>query len=170
MKKPFLIILSLCLIFFIFSFSASALTINVTYSDVVSSSTQANNLLNFAMSYESFRDSDFVIFCDQQYSYYLVWGDLTVSDAGVVSGADVEYIRYYREGDSYSSSYVYNYGTDVSFGLNPSDMVTSNLPDYGFSSELYRTYISQFELKHFLILLSSFCFVLMILRLRGSSK
>lgn len=107
-------------------FSSSALTVNSTYSDVTSTSTQAVNLVNFAMSYEDFVTSDYVVFCNEQNSYYIVWGDLSYNDSSV-SGSDVQYLRYYRAGSGTSYQYTYQYGTDSSFKLTPSHMCTSNI-------------------------------------------
>ena len=112
------------------------MTISSLYSTVASTSTQAVNLLNLAMNYDSFKGSDYIIFCDTQYSYYIVWGDLS-SSSGKVTGSDISYIHYYRlDSSSYSGTYTYVYGEDSSFNLTLSDeyLTTSSLPGVGFVS------------------------------------
>lgn len=145
------------------SFNVSALTVSDTYSDVSSTSSQAVNLVNYAANYDSFIDSEFVVFCDVQYSYYIVWGDLELSD-GIVSGTDVEYIHYYRT-DSYNS-YTYEYGTDVSFALNADNLCTSNIENYGFRSSAYETFKFNDNVNKSLVFILGFLFVIMILKLR----
>lgn len=162
MKKFSVLLFILCLTV-LMSFSVSALTVSDTYSDVVSTSSQAVNLVNYAASYESFIDSDYVIFCDVQYSYYIVWGELE-NNNGILSGTDVEYIHYYRT-DNYNS-YTYSYGTETSFGLNPGNACTTNIPGYGFVSSVYQEYKLQDSLETGLIFIIGFIFVIMITRLR----
>jgi len=71
--------LCLCAVtFFMLHSNSLALDISGTYDDMESTSSQAENLIDYASSYESFMDSDFVVFHDSQYSYYIVWGDLVV--------------------------------------------------------------------------------------------
>lgn len=162
MKKIIILFSVVCLIA-VMSFNVSALTVSDTYSDVSSTSSQAVNLVNYAANFESFIDSDFVVFCDSQYSYYIVWGDLE-NNNGVISGSDVEYIHYYRI-DSYNS-YTYQYGTDVSFGLNPDNLCTSNIDNFGFRSTAYETFKLNDNVNKSLIFILAFLFVIMILRLR----
>lgn len=167
MKKILLFLLSFVLLVSAMTFSSSALTVSDTYSDVASTSSQAVNLVNYAMSYDDFINSDFVVFCDEQYSYYIVWSDELSYDGSTVTGTDIQYIHYYRSGSSGSYSYSYQYGTDTSFGLSSSYVCTSNIDDFGFKSAVFEEYYEQYELKWFLILIGSFLFVLMISALRG---
>ena len=166
MKKylSFLIIMTVFLA--CLTFQSSALTVNDTYSDVVSTSTQANNLLNMAIKYKSFSDSEFVIFCDQQYSYYIVWGDLVYSD-GTVTGNNIEYIRYYRTGSGTSYEYTYSHGSDTSFRLSSSNVCTSNIDDFGMRSATYDEYMSNVESIGLLVLIGSFLFVMTLIGLRS---
>lgn len=169
MKK---IILFLCLFSVLVSFtcfSSSALTVNSTYSDVTSTSTQAVNLVNFAMSYEDFVTSDYVVFCNEQNSYYIVWGDLSYNDSSV-SGSDVQYLRYYRAGSGTSYQYTYQYGTDSSFKLTPSHMCTSNIKNFGFSSSTYQDYKQQYYGSCFMVFAGSVLFVVLISHLRRVNK
>lgn len=164
MKKIYLVILTV-LMLFSFILPASALTVSDTYSDVASTSSQANNLINLAASYDDFIESKYVVFCDVQYSYYIVWGDLQVEN-GIVSGADIQYIRYYRTGTT--SSYTYEYGTDVSFGLNPDHICTSNLSEFGFKSAVYSEYELFDDIEKFLVFMTAFLFIITIIKLRGN--
>lgn len=169
MKK---IILFLCLIFMFIScisFSSAALTVNSTYSDVTSTSSQAVNLVNFAMSYDSFIDSDYVVFCNEQYSYYIVWGDLSY-DGTAVTGNDIEFLRYYRSGSTGSYAYSYDYGTDSTFNLTPGHMCTSNIRNFGFSSSTYHEYKHYYDYSCFIVFVGSILFVILISQLRRGSK
>lgn len=165
MKKilTFSIVLSLCIS--CLAFNSSALTVNTTYSDVTSTSTQAVNLVNFAMSYDDFISSDYVVFCDAQYSYYIVWGDLSYNGTSV-SGSDVQYLRYYRSGSGTSYSYTYDYGTDSDFKLTPSHMCTSNIRNFGFSSSTYQEYKHYYDYNCFIVFVCSILFVILIQQLR----
>lgn len=161
--KKFVIFISVLCLTVLMSFNAAALTVSDTYSDVSSTSSQAVNLVNYAANYDSFIDSDFVVFCDVQNSYYIVWGELELSD-GIVSGTDIEYIRYYRT-DNYNS-YTYQYGTDISFALNADNLCTSNIENYGFRSSAYDSFKLNDNVNKALVFIVAFLFVLMILRLR----
>lgn len=169
MKKilTFSIVLSLfvsCL-----SFSSAALTVNSTYSDVSSTSTQAINLVNFAMSYDDFISSEYVVFCNEQNSYYIVWGDLSYNGSSV-SGSDIQYLRYYRTGSGTSYQYTYEYGTDNSFNLTPSHMCTSNIRNFGFSSSTYQEFKYYYEFNCFIVFIGSILFVILISQLRRGSN
>lgn len=136
-RKISVLLLAFCLVFI--PFQSNAMSISSTYSDVVSTSSQAENLYNLAKSYDSFEYADFVIFRDSQYSYYIVWGELQHS-SGTVTGSNVEYVRYYSTTTSgYSSNYLYEYGTDTSFTLMSDYVVVSNLEDYGMRFTQYET-------------------------------
>lgn len=113
--------------------------INSLVGTVTGSSTQAVNLLTYAMSFDSFNGSEYVIFNDSEYSYYIVWGDLKYAEGQVISSGTVEYIRYYRTNSSgYSGSYSYIVGDDSSFILYLSDeyITTSNIEEVGFRSQV----------------------------------
>lgn len=155
------------------------MTINSLYGTVTSTSNNAMNLLYRAINYDSFNDSDFIIFQDGQYSYYIVWGDLEASDTRV-TGSDIEYVHYYRtDSGSYNYVYSYDYGTDSSFSLALSSeyQTTSNISGVGFvsmaavqydyyyqASEKYMSVLDMF------VLLLAFVFVLVICALRGTNK
>lgn len=164
MKKS-LIFMFVMLLVALISFNVSAITISDTYSDVASTSSQAINLVNYAASYKSFFGSDFVVFCDSQNSYYIVWGELK-NNNGTVSGSDIEYIHYYRVGSIGTSQYIYEYGTDNSFGLNPDNAITTNISDSGFVSSVYEEYKLQDSVEKCIVFITGFLFVIMILKLR----
>lgn len=161
------IILFILLLFVVITHTnkVNALTFNSTYSDVVSTSSQANNLINYAMSYDSFIRSDYVIFSDQQYSYYIVWSEDLKFENDIVSGTSIEYIRYYRSGTT-SYEYAYTYGTDTTFSLTSSNVNTSSLEEYGFKSVLYSEYKSYDLNSEFMIIIVAVIFVIMIKSLR----
>ena len=143
----------------------SALSFGSTYSDVVQSSTQSNNLIAFALNYDSFLRSDYVVFCPNQYQYYIVWGDLSASSDMVTSSGAVEYISYIR-GSDYNSSYVYNYGTSNTFSLNSTNVCTSNIKSFGMKSEFYNNFSDSFNFKNFFIILLAFVFILLLFNVR----
>lgn len=169
MKK--ILTLSIVLTLFVgcLSLRSAALTVNSTYADVSSTSTQAVNLVNYAMSYSDFIESDYLIFCNEQNSYYIVWGSLNY-DGSTITGTYVEYIRYYRTGTGTSNQYVYDYGTDTSFKLQPSHICTSNIENFGFSSTAYQQYKHYHYFEYFIIFSGSMLFVIFISQLRRGSK
>lgn len=141
------------------------------YANTNSTSSNAINLINYAMSFNSFKDADYVVFQDSQYSYYIVWGDLEVEGERVysVGDGDVEYIHYYRSsGSDYTNTYLYQYSVTDSFSLNKGEYVpTSNIPTVGFMSDTYNTYANYQLFGEFLILAVSFLFVIMLKSLRS---
>lgn len=165
MKKFILFLSLICVFISCISFSSSVLTVNSTYSDVASTSTQAVNLVNYAMSYDDFISADYVVFCNEQNSYYIVWGDLSYNGTSV-SGSDVQFLRYYRTGSGTQYQYIYQYGTDSSFKLTPSHMCTSNIPNFGFSSSTYQEYKNHYDTNCFFVFICSVLFVILIQQLR----
>lgn len=159
-SKLCFLLVALCLVFV--PFKSHAMSITSTYSDVTSTSTQAENLYNLAKSYDTFEYSDFVIFRDSQYSYYIVWGDLQVS-AETVSGSNVEYVNYYATTTSgYSSTYVYEYDSDSSFSLKSDYVVVSNLDNYGMRFTQYETDVFYRNSVYIFILICSMLFAIML--------
>lgn len=169
MKKIIIFLCLICLFVSCTCFSSAALTVNSTYSDVTSTSSQAVNLVNFAMSYEDFITSDYVVFCNEQNSYYIVWGELSYNGT-TVSGSEVQYLRYYRAGSGVSYQYTYQYGTDTSFKLTPSHMCTSNIKNFGFSSSTYQDYKYMYNGTCFMVFVGSVLFVVLISHLRRVNK
>lgn len=143
----------------------SALSFSSTYSDVVQSSTQSNNLIALALNYDSFLRSDYVVFCPNQYQYYIVWGDLSASSANVTSSGAVEYISYIR-GSDYSSTYTYDYGTSNSFSLESSNVCTSNIQHFGMKSSLYDEFFSNYISEQFYIFGLAVLVVILFIKIR----
>lgn len=137
---------------------------------VTSSSSQAVNLLNYAMTFDSFKFSEYVIFNDSDYSYYIVWGDLKNENGKVTSSGAVDYIRYYRISSSgYNNTYVYDVGSDGSFDLSLSEeyICTSNVPGAGFRSQVGEEYEFYNSASMFLIFAVAMLFAIMIKSFRG---
>lgn len=171
MKK--IIGLCLCAVtFFMLHSDSFAMDIRSTYADVPSTGSTVVNLIDYANSYDSFLDSDYVVFRDDQFSHYIVWGDLETDESGrvvSVDDSDVEFIRYYRTTNiGNDNNYRYLYGVDDSFSLSSEHVNTSNLKNYGFSSSTYSSYYSDYQITMFLILIGSFLFAMMFLNLRRS--
>lgn len=151
----------LCLIL-VFAFPCSALS-HSTYSDLVQSNSTCQNLILLAMNYEGFAESDYVVYCSAQYTYFIVWGDLTASQGKIESTESVQYIEYSRGTDMV---YSYTVGNSSNFTLNFSDVFVSNIDGYGMRSALYEEYNSQNLVKNFFIFNSILLFVILLLKLR----
>lgn len=156
--------------FLLLSADAFAFNVSGTYGHASSTNSNVINLVNYAANYDSFMESDFVVFQDEQYSYYIVWGELEKNGKnGVVSVGDssVEYIRYYRiDGSSYGSNYDYLYGVDSSFSLSSDYICTSNIEGFGFRSSTYEGYRTAYDNSIYLMVIGSFLMTLMIITLR----
>lgn len=165
MKNKFII--SLCIFVCLFSFTilpCSALEVSPS-NNVVSTSSNASNLINYANSYDSFIYSDFVVFQSGDYEYYIVWCDELTVNNSVVTGTDIEYIRYYRSGNV-GNSYLYRYGTDKNFKLNLNDyIVTSNI-NIGMTSSVYSDYRTNFNITYLLVIGVSLLFANMLTNFR----
>lgn len=146
-----------------FAFSGS------TYGDMASTSTNTQNLINFAINCDSFKNSDFVVFQSAQYSYYIMWGDLDYNGSSV-TGSQVEYVQYVREGSGYDYAYQYNYGTEQTFTLSVNNVVVSNIEGCGMSSNIYRDYEYYRSYDLNTILFGGALLVIMILAFRSVSK
>ena len=140
---------------------------------VSSTSSQAVNLLNYAMSFDSFRNSEYIIFNDSENSYYIVWGDLYEKDGKVTSNGEVEYIRYYRTGTSgYANSYAYQSGSDSTFSLALSDeyITTTSVDNVGFVSSVYEE-LEYYQTSLMLIVFAvAMMFAVMVKNFRGGAK
>ena len=146
------------------------MVISSLHGSVTSTSSQASNLLSYAMSYHSFQNSEFIIFNDSENSFYIVWGDLKNENGKIVSSGEVEYFRNYRTSSSgYSSTYVYDYGSDGSFSLSLSDeyICTTSVNESGFVSSTFLDYkFKQGSLLLFVFLVAA-VFAIMIKSFRG---
>lgn len=169
MKKRILFVILIVFVVSLMSLPVSALS-SITYTDVASTSSNATNLINYAMAYDDFIYSDYVIYSDVNYSYYIVWSDELEHNNGTVTGQDIQYVHYYRTGSTGSYSYVYDYGTDSDFKLNVSHICTSNIPEFGFHSSVFADYYNRYVVRYILILICSFGFVSMIILMRGKKS
>lgn len=144
---------------------------STTYADLSSTSGTVQNLLSYAMNYDSFLYSDYVIFQNGQYSYYIVWADKLVYSSGKVTAeGSVEYISYIRTGSNYDYSYEYFYGTDDSFSLTVSHMTVSNVDGLGFKSELYQSFRDSHYTRYFQIFGMAALLVIAFVTMRKGSK
>ena len=165
MNKFFKVFVSFCFIISVLVLPCSALSFSSTYSDVVQSSTQANNLIALALNYPSFFRSDYVVFSPNQYQYYIVWGDLSVSAGHVSSSGSVEYISYIR-GSDYTSTYTYHYDVSDSFSLYAPDVCTSNIDNFGMKSQFYDGFFTNYITVQFFVFGFGSLLVILFLKLR----
>ena len=164
------ILLCSVIIISVFSVSAFALS-SSTYGDLSSTSSQATNLMSLAMNYDTFLHSDYVIYQDAQYSYYIVWSEKLTNSSGTVSSSGkVEYIHYSRSGSGTNYSYSYDYGTDSTFRLTANHQTVSNVQGLGFKSELWQSFRDSYYTRYFQIFGMAALLVIMFVTLRKGSK
>lgn len=156
--KFFIAVLSFCLTF-ISVVPVGALS-HTTYGDLTSSHSTANNLINYAYNYKSFKNQDFIIYQESQYSYYICWGDITLNNNKLYSD-NVEYINYTRTGANNSYTYVYNYGSDK-LDLNVNHVILSNIDNVGSVINTYKIYQYNDYFIKLLIFTISILFAIMI--------
>lgn len=164
--KYFKICLCCVIIFALFSVSSFALS-SSTYADISSTSSTGQNLLNLALNHDTFKNKDFVIYQDGQYSYYIVWSDKLVYSGSSVSADEVEYISYIRTGSSYDYAYSYTYGTDTQFSLNVNNLTVSNVDGLGFISQIYEEHENRKFTKEFGIFSCALLFCIALTSFRG---
>jgi len=165
MRNIYIFIISI-FTFLVFNSNVNALTINSTYRDMPPSNSTTSNLLALAQNYDSFHNSDFVVFSDAQWSYYIVWGNDIKLENNRLIGSKIEYLRYYRT--STNSDYQYQYGTDTSFSLTSYYHNTSSIDGYGFVSMTDLQYKNYELIEQFLILITGFMFILVLTNLKRS--
>ena len=165
MNKFLKISVTVFLILSVLVLPCSALSFNSTYADVLQSSSQANNLIALALNYPTFFRSDYVVFCPNQYQYYIVWGDLSVSAGYVTSSGSVEYISYIR-GSDYTSTYTYHYDVSDSFSLYAPDVCTSNIDNFGMKSQFYDGFFTNYVTIQFFVFGLGALLVILFLKLR----
>lgn len=142
-----------------------------TYADLSATSSHVQNLLSCAMNYNSFLVSDYVVFQNGQYSYYIVWSDkLEYSSGTVSSDSSVEYISYIRTGSGYDYAYNYSYGTVETFDLNVQHMTVSNIEGLGARSELYGNFIFQNQKRLYQIFSLALITVIAFVTLRKGNR
>lgn len=166
--KVLKIMLCSVIIFALFSVNCFALS-SSTYTDLSQSSSTVQNLISFANNYDSFINSDFVVFQNGQYSYYIFWGDLKYNGTSVTADK-AEYISYIREGSGYDYVYQYSYGNEEALSLTVSNTVISNIDELGSSSALYAQYKSYETDKMFFVFILACLIVSMFLSFRRTYK
>lgn len=139
-----------------------ALTINGLYGDLSPTSSYVENLICVASNYDSFIDSDYVVFRNEQYQYYIVWGDLTFNN-NKVTGENVEMIDYTRDS---SNNYYYNYSSDPNVNLSFDKLVVSNIQGVGAKSLLYDDFKTNYNNTLLLTMSTSALLVLLFINLR----
>lgn len=164
MKKILSVLVVSLLLIGVLTMNAFAFS-HSTYGDLSSTSSQASNLLSYAMNFDSFLYSDFVIYQASQYSYYLVWSDqLEYNGSSVTSEGDIQYISYIRDGSSYN--YSYSYGATSDFSLSVNHMTVSNVDGLGFKSSLFNEFQFFDNFKNFSIFGLSALLVIAVCSLR----
>lgn len=162
--------ISLCCIMIFVLFSVNCFALNAsTYADLAQSSSQVQNLISYAHSFDSFINSDFVVFQSGQYSYYIFWGDLEYNGTSVTA-SEAECISYYREGSGYDYQYHYVYDDSEDLSLTVSNLVVSNIDELGSSSALYEEFRSYNRDKAFGIFILAVLIVTMFLAFRRTFK
>lgn len=121
-------------------FSASALSTSTT-NNLYGNSSTVNELLSLVPVSEGV---DYVVFRNDDYSYYCFYGSDFKYVNGVLSApSDTNYVHYYRSSSGVSYSYEYSFGSD-SLSLSVNDVVTSNLDfEYASSCWNYENYYNQ---------------------------
>lgn len=157
------LVLLLVLTPFLFFTNVNALSFPQTYSNLTPNNSITKNLINYANTFYNFVNSHYVCFRENENDYYLVWGSLNL-DNNVVTGSNIEYIKYSSIIDLYS------YGKDSNFSLTSDHINTSNIRQYGFRSELFLKYQIFEYIKIFLIVLTGFGLVIMFRSLRRNQK
>lgn len=152
----------------VFSVNAFALS-GTTYADLSQSSSTVQNLISYANNYDDFISSDYVVFQNGQYSYYIFWGDLEYNGTSVTA-SEAQCISYIREGSGYDYSYTYTYSDKQTLSLTVNHTVISNIDELGSSSALYEEYKQNFRSTAFNVFILAFLFVLMILAFRRTFK
>lgn len=162
--------ISLCCILIICVFSLNVFAYSgSTYTDLSQSSSTVQNLISYAYNYDSFLGSDFVVFQDGQYSYYIFWGDIDY-DGTLVTADEAEYISYVRQGSVYDYSYIYTHNVDESLSLTVNKLVVSNIDELGSVSSLYEDLNHNYRVLTLFVILLAFIFVLMVLAFRRTFK
>lgn len=167
MSKKIICIVFVVITVFLFTVSASALSAT-SYSDLPSTSSQATNLITYAMSFDDFITSDYVCFRDSQYSYYCVWSDEITWSGSTISADNIKYVRYFRN-NTYDE-WQYGYGIDTSFTFSTAYLVTSNVPGLGSTSSVFETYYFQHNFMILGIVFTGFLLVIAFTSLKGGKS
>ena len=167
MIKKILCIVFVVITVFLFTVSASALS-GSSYGDLVSTSSQANSLISYAMSFDDFITSKWVCYRDDANSYYLVWSDDMKWQGSTVSATDVKYVRYWR--DNNQTSWQYGYGSDSKFTFSTAYLCTSNIQGLGSTSEFFESYYFRHNFILLGILFTGLLLVIAFTSLKGGKS
>lgn len=162
MKNKFFVVLLTFILLFSFALPCFALN-HSTYNDIAQNNSTVQNLLSFAMNYNTFKESDYVVYCNAQNSYFIVWGELIVSSNRVVSNEDIFYVSYIRGTDN---QYHYTYSEDSSFILNVNDVVVSNIDGIGMQSQIYEEFDYRQNFYDFSVVVLVLLFVILLFKVR----
>lgn len=163
MNKKIISIILVVISLFLFVVPSSALS-HSTYSDLSQSNTTVQNLISFANNYDSFHESKFVVYNTSNTSTFIVWGDsLTGNQNNVTSSSKVYYIEYSRNSDM---QYSYKYSFSDNFSLNVSDVIISNIPEVGMTSQLFEDIEYRNNFSNFSIACIVFLFVILLFKIR----
>lgn len=162
MKNKIITILCVVLVLIFSAFPCFALS-HSTYSDLAQNNSTVQNLLSYAMNYSSFAESDFVVYCSAQYTYYIVWGDLAASGNKVTSSEDINYIEYSRDS---LNQYSYKVSSSSDFTLNINNVITSNIDGVGMRSQIYEDYEYRNTFVEFSIFFAVILFVILLFKVR----
>lgn len=131
-NKIFCLIFILCT--FVVSIGSAAALSSTTSAALNSNNTTANNLISYAVNYDDFLSSDYVVYQEGTYSYYIVWGNLKYNNSVITNDGIVNYVHYYREGTPGDYNYTYVYNTDDNFSLNINHSIITNITGAGGNS------------------------------------
>lgn len=162
MKNKIIFVFITILLLFSLALPCFALS-HSTYSDLAQNNSTVQNLLSFAMNYDSFAESDYVCYCSAQNTYFIVWGDLFVNGNKVTSSEDINYIKYSRDT---LNQYSYEVSSSSDFTLNINNVITSNIDGVGMRSQIYEDYDYRNTFVEFSIFFAVILFVILLFKIR----
>lgn len=136
------------------SIKSDALTVSSLSADVSATSSNAVTLVNYAANYESFYNSDYVVFCCNSSEYYIAWGKDFYVDGNVIkSDNPVDVCLYYR--NSNYSGYTYVHTTSSNLSVTCDRVVTSNM-SLGQRSAAADTFNQNYNEMYMYVLIGAF--------------
>lgn len=134
-----------------------------TYSDLAQNNSTVQNLLSFAMNYDTFSESKFVVYTSAQNTYFIVWGDLNYLQNKIISNSEIHYIEYSRDSDL---QYTYKTSVSDNFTLAVNDVVVTNIDGVGMNSQIYEEFKYRENFSNFSIIVLVFLFVILLFKIR----
>lgn len=151
-KKLCSVLLSLVLIFGA-CFSASAAN---TYTDTKETDANVKLLMGFFLNVPNAYNYDYVVYCNAERSYFLVYGSNFAVNGNTVTGTGYKYFCYlYNET---TRTWGVQTGSGNNFNLVVSHIVVSNL-GIGQASEQYRNGYTDYFLVQLVVLFTAFSFI-----------